>query len=41
MVNLPDWSRLRYRCLPDDGPAGEWLTPDDPSLRRYSVSLSI
>ncbi|MER5846411.1 glycoside hydrolase family 65 protein [Streptomyces sp. NPDC002012] len=41
MVNLPDWSRLRYRCLPDDGPEGEWLTPDDPSLRRYSVSLDL
>ncbi|MFB7011626.1 MULTISPECIES: glycoside hydrolase family 65 protein [unclassified Streptomyces] len=41
MVNLPDWSRLRYRCLPDDGPAGEWLTPDDPSVRRCSVSLDL
>lgn len=41
MVNLPDWSRLRYRCLPDDGPAGEWLTPDDPSLRHYKVSLDL
>ncbi|MFF1650432.1 glycoside hydrolase family 65 protein [Streptomyces sp. NPDC058240] len=41
MVNLPDWTRLRYRCLPDDGPAGDWLTTDDPSLRRHKVSLDL
>ncbi|MFJ2794384.1 glycoside hydrolase family 65 protein [Streptomyces sp. NPDC087290] len=41
MVNLPDWTRLRYRCLPDDGPAGDWLTADDPSLRRHEVSLDL
>ncbi|MFE6667256.1 glycoside hydrolase family 65 protein [Streptomyces sp. NPDC057697] len=41
MVNLPDWTRLRYRCLPDDGPAGDWLTTDHPSLRRYRVSLDL
>ena len=26
LVNLPNWTLLRYRCLPDDGPPGEWLT---------------
>lgn len=41
MVNLPDWTRLRYRCLPDDGPAGDWLTTDDPSLRHHKVSLDL
>ncbi|MFF4175704.1 glycoside hydrolase family 65 protein [Streptomyces sp. NPDC001750] len=41
LVNLPDWSRLRYRCLPDDGPEGQWLTPDDPSLRHSKVSLDL
>lgn len=41
MVNLPDWTRVRYRCLPEDGPAGEWLTPDDPSLRHHHVVLDL
>ncbi|MFJ2597088.1 glycoside hydrolase family 65 protein [Streptomyces erythrochromogenes] len=41
MVNLPDWTRVRYRCLPEDGPAGEWLTPDDPSLRHHRAVLDL
>lgn len=41
MVNLPDWTRLRYRCLPQDGPAGDWLTPDDESLRHHHVVLDL
>ncbi|WP_327733525.1 hypothetical protein OG749_06210 [Streptomyces nojiriensis] len=41
MVNLPDWTRVRYRCLPEDGPAGEWFTPDDPSLRHHHVVLDL
>lgn len=41
MVNLPDWTRLRYRCLPDDGPPGDWLTPDSPELRHYDVRLDL
>ncbi|WP_234008699.1 hypothetical protein [Streptomyces sp. Mg1] len=41
LVNLPDWLRLRYRCLPDDGPTGAWLTPDDPSLRHHKTSLDL
>ncbi len=41
LVNLPDWTRLRYRCLPPDGPAGDWLTPDHPSLRHHHVRLDL
>lgn len=41
MVNLPNWTLLRYRCLPDDGPPGPWLTPDSAELRRYSVRLDL
>lgn len=41
MVRLPDWTALRYRCLPADGPPGDWLTPDDPGLRRCSVRLDL
>ncbi|UQW99817.1 glycosyl hydrolase family 65 protein [Streptomyces sp. RerS4] len=41
MVNLPNWTRLRYRCLPDDGPPGDWLTPDAPGLRHYRVVLDL
>ncbi|MGW0752482.1 glycoside hydrolase family 65 protein [Streptomyces sp. NPDC002587] len=41
LVNLPDWLRLRYRCVPDDGPMGDWLTPDDPSLRHHRTSLDL
>ncbi|MFB7917141.1 glycoside hydrolase family 65 protein [Streptomyces sp. NPDC056061] len=41
MVNLPDWSRLRYRCRPDGGPPGEWLSPDDPSMRYCTASLDL
>ncbi|WP_051795887.1 glycoside hydrolase family 65 protein [Streptomyces sp. NRRL S-87] len=40
-VRLPDWTALRYRCLPEDGPPGPWLTPDDPGLRRYRVLLDL
>ncbi|MFB7865067.1 glycoside hydrolase family 65 protein [Streptomyces sp. NPDC056069] len=41
LVNLPDWTLLRYRCLPDDGPPGAWLTPDAPDLRHYDVRLDL
>ncbi|MFE2992958.1 glycoside hydrolase family 65 protein [Streptomyces sp. NPDC059262] len=41
MVRLPDWTALRYRCLPEGGSPGEWLTPDDATLRRYKVSLDL
>ncbi|WP_329030135.1 glycoside hydrolase family 65 protein [Streptomyces sp. NBC_01423] len=41
MVNLPDWTLLRYRCLPDDGPPGDWLTPDSPDLRHHDVRLDL
>ncbi|MEW2582955.1 glycoside hydrolase family 65 protein [Streptomyces virginiae] len=41
MVRLPDWTALRYRCLPDDAPPGDWLTPDHPSLRHCRVSLDL
>ncbi|MFI8100754.1 glycoside hydrolase family 65 protein [Streptomyces sp. NPDC086023] len=41
MVRLPDWTALRYRCLPDGAPPGDWLTPDHPSLRHCNVSLDL
>ncbi|MFG2985954.1 glycoside hydrolase family 65 protein [Streptomyces sp. NPDC048258] len=41
MVNLPNWLPLRYRCVPEGGDPGEWLTPDDPSLRHYRVTLDM
>ncbi|MFD8634162.1 glycoside hydrolase family 65 protein [Streptomyces sp. NPDC059533] len=41
LVRLPDWTALRYRCLPDGAPPGEWLTPDHPSLRRHHLSLDL
>ncbi|GLV97837.1 glycoside hydrolase family 65 protein [Streptomyces lavendulae] len=41
MVRLPDWTALRYRCLPEGAPPGDWLTPDHPSLRHSHVSLDL
>ncbi|WP_333732197.1 glycoside hydrolase family 65 protein [Streptomyces sp. IBSBF 3010] len=41
MVNLPNWTVVRYRCLPDDGPPGDWLTPDSPDLRHHHVRLDL
>ncbi|MFI8500031.1 glycoside hydrolase family 65 protein [Streptomyces sp. NPDC085524] len=41
MVRLPDWTALRYRCLPDDAEPGDWLTPDHPTLRHFRVSLDL
>ncbi|MFJ3921767.1 glycoside hydrolase family 65 protein [Streptomyces sp. NPDC090022] len=41
MVRLPDWTALRYRCLPDSAPPGDWLTPDHPTLRHCRVSLDL
>ncbi|MET9379454.1 glycoside hydrolase family 65 protein [Streptomyces sp. NPDC002992] len=41
LVNLPNWTLLRYRCLPADGPAGDWLTPDSEGLRHYRVHLDL
>lgn len=39
MVRLPDWTALRYRCLPESAPPGDWLTPDHRTLRHSHVSL--
>ncbi|MFD7867167.1 glycoside hydrolase family 65 protein [Streptomyces sp. NPDC059783] len=41
MANLPNWTLLRYRCLPDGGAPGDWLTPDSEDLERYGVSLDL
>ncbi|MEU6944432.1 glycoside hydrolase family 65 protein [Streptomyces sp. NPDC046316] len=41
LVNLPNWTLLRYRCRPDDGPAGDWLTPDATELRHHDVRLDL
>ncbi|MFG2295854.1 glycoside hydrolase family 65 protein [Streptomyces sp. NPDC048603] len=41
LVRLPDWTALRYRCLPDGAPPGEWLGPDHPTLRHYRVCLDL
>lgn len=41
LVNLPNWTLLRYRCLPDDGPPGDWLTPDAEELRHHEVRLDV
>ncbi|MFJ8017756.1 glycoside hydrolase family 65 protein [Streptomyces sp. NPDC096339] len=41
LVRLPDWTALRYRCLPDGAPPGAWLTPDHPTLRHHRVSLDL
>ncbi|MFF0433823.1 glycoside hydrolase family 65 protein [Streptomyces sp. NPDC004327] len=41
LVNLPNWTLLSYRCLPDDGPPGAWLTPDSEDLRHYDVQLDL
>ncbi|MFC9396901.1 glycoside hydrolase family 65 protein [Streptomyces sp. NPDC057027] len=41
LVNLPNWTLLRYRCRPDDGPPGDWLTPDSEDLRHCDVQLDL
>ncbi|MER6216127.1 glycoside hydrolase family 65 protein [Streptomyces sp. NPDC001674] len=41
LVRLPDWAALRYRCLPEDEPPGDWLTPDHRTLRHHRVSLDL
>ncbi|MEU9801274.1 glycoside hydrolase family 65 protein [Streptomyces sp. NPDC051000] len=41
LVNLPNWTALRYRCVADDGLAGDWLTPDDPGMLHYKVVLDL
>ncbi|MFF8598006.1 glycoside hydrolase family 65 protein [Streptomyces sp. NPDC015232] len=41
LVNLPNWTLLRYRCLPDDGPPGDWLTPDSDDLQHCDVQLDL
>ncbi|MFF2779564.1 glycoside hydrolase family 65 protein [Streptomyces sp. NPDC058052] len=41
LVNLPNWTLLRYRRLPAGEPAGEWLTPDSGELRHYHVRLDL
>lgn len=41
LVNLPNWTLLRYRRLPDDGPPGAWLTPDSDELRHSEARLDL
>ncbi|MFD5411977.1 hypothetical protein [Streptomyces nojiriensis] len=41
MVRLTDRTALRYRCLPEGGSPGDWLTPDDATLRQCRVSLDL
>ncbi|MFB7541991.1 glycoside hydrolase family 65 protein [Streptomyces zaomyceticus] len=41
LVKFPDWTLLRYRCLPDEGPPGRWLTPDSDELRHCDVRLDL
>ncbi|MFD7069583.1 glycoside hydrolase family 65 protein [Streptomyces sp. NPDC059913] len=41
LVNLPNWTLLRYRCLPDDRSPGEWLGPDSAQLRHCDVQLDL
>ncbi|WP_415953123.1 glycoside hydrolase family 65 protein [Streptomyces sp. KLOTTS4A1] len=41
LVNLPNWTLLRYRCLPDDRPPGDWLTPDSTELHHHDVHLDL
>ncbi|MFB7368869.1 glycoside hydrolase family 65 protein [Streptomyces sp. NPDC056222] len=41
LVNLPNWTLLRYRCLPDDEAPGDWLTPGSGQLRHYDVRLDV
>ncbi|MER7958080.1 glycoside hydrolase family 65 protein [Streptomyces sp. NPDC096030] len=41
LVNLPNWTLLRYRCLPDDGPPGAWLNPDSEALRHHDLHLDL
>lgn len=41
LVNLPNWSVLRYRCRPDGSPPGDWLSPDHRSLRHSGVRLDL
>ncbi|MFJ7960337.1 glycoside hydrolase family 65 protein [Streptomyces sp. NPDC096319] len=41
LVNLPNWTLLRYRCLPDDAPPGAWLSPDSDAPRHYEVRLDL
>ncbi|MFM9373586.1 glycoside hydrolase family 65 protein [Streptomyces sp. Da 82-17] len=41
LVNLPDWTWLRYRCLPDGEPPGAWLTPDSADLCHSDVLLDL
>jgi trehalose/maltose hydrolase-like predicted phosphorylase len=43
VVNLPNWLPLRFRPHPDEGPDGEWFTPDRAldGLLRYDQSLDL
>ncbi|WP_418955586.1 glycoside hydrolase family 65 protein [Streptomyces tritici] len=41
LVNLPNWTLLRYRCVPEGGPPGDWLTADSEHLRHYDVHLDL
>ncbi|WP_049571908.1 glycoside hydrolase family 65 protein [Streptomyces sp. SBT349] len=43
IVNLPNWLTLRFRIHPDEGPDGEWFTPDLDigGLARYRQSLDV
>ncbi|WP_059013677.1 glycoside hydrolase family 65 protein [Streptomyces specialis] len=43
LVNLPNWLTLRFRPHPDEGPDGQWFSPDhDPgALLRYRQVLDL
>lgn len=43
LVNLPNWLPLRFRIHPDDGPGGQWFTPDRhlEGLVRYRQVLDM
>ncbi|MET9346348.1 glycoside hydrolase family 65 protein [Streptomyces termitum] len=41
LVNLPNWTLLRYRCLPRGEAAGPWLSPDSGELRHHGVRLDM
>ncbi|GHJ96890.1 family 65 glycosyl hydrolase [Streptomyces sp. NE5-10] len=41
LVNLPNWTLLRYRLLPEGEAAGPWLSPESGELRHYAVRLDL
>ncbi|MGP3969267.1 glycoside hydrolase family 65 protein [Streptomyces sp. 6N223] len=43
VVNLPNWLPLRFRIRPEEGPEGEWFTPERflPGLVLYRQELDL